>query len=801
LLDPGARVGESHTYQLVELEATGNELTYGPYRVVVAEDAVQAGAEGGETGDEPVADFQRVARALSALDERRLEERRSARASARLAKLRRKGVRAKITVREAGLYLVDAQTIAGVMDLSVGETQRLIARNRLALSNRGRRIATLAAPGDDGLYFYARAVGAGSGDSADQQRGDDVYSDENVYWIEKGAGLAMSTENAGGARPVSDGYFVDTSHAEGNKYTLSHLFDDPDDDYWMWDFRFGGFDFDDCSTVGPGMPCYVSEFPIPSPGVARVEGASATLVVRLHGGSETDAGVDHRVSVTLNGVLLGTAAWHGLQPHTASFLVPLDLLRDGDNDVQISAAATSNPSRPSIIYVNEFELRYPRRYRSAAGTLLLDSAGHEVVSVDGFQGSDVRVFHLADPERPGVLAGTTVDGVDGDYRVSFRSDGGAGAYLAMEPHAARRPESVVADNPSTLKRRRHRVDYVVITASHLVDAAQRLADYRASTGLRSMVVDVEDIYDEFNFGIRNADAIWSFLHHAYTRWAVAPRYVVLAGDGSHDYKDYLGFGDSVVPTLLAPTPYGLFPSDNLFVDLTGGDRLAEMAIGRLPVFDSNELEGVVDKIIAYEQSGGDWEANILMAADAPDGGGDFPTDSDTIAEHLPEEYRVERVYLHELNAATAKIRTIDGLNAGRAFMNFIGHGGGFALGNQGLLTIGDIEQLNNSDRLPVLTAETCLAGRFGLPGLDGIGERLVIRPDRGAVAVWAPSGLSTNSRARVLAEDFYRSTFHDGELVIGEAILRAQRRFADSGGNEFLLDIYNLIGDPATVMK
>jgi len=57
---------------------------------------------------------------------------------------------------------------------------------------------------------------------------------------------------------------------------------------------------------------------------------------------------------------------------------------------------------------------------------------------------------------------------------------------------------------------------------------------------------------------------------------VAPRYVVLGGEGSFDHKNHLGHGDSIVPTLLAPTAEGLFPSDNLFADVDGNDFLPEM---------------------------------------------------------------------------------------------------------------------------------------------------------------------------------------------------------------------------------
>jgi len=103
-------------------------------------------------------------------------------------------------------------------------------------------------------------------------------------------------------------------------------------------------------------------------------------------------------------------------------------------------------------------------------------------------------------------------------------------------------------------------------------------------------------------------------------------------------------------------------------------------------------------------------------------------------------------------------------------MNFIGHGHGNSttIGNRGLMTIADVESLDNGARLPVVTAQTCLAGQFGFPGVDGIAEALLLRPDRGAAAVWTPSGLSINDQARILGDGFYSSALDDGERVIGD---------------------------------
>ena len=99
-------------------------------------------------------------------------------------------------------------------------------------------------------------------------------------------------------------------------------------------------------------------------------------------------------------------------------------------------------------------------------------------------------------------------------------------------------------------------------------------------------------------------AIRDFLADAYAKWGGKKvKYAVLAGKGTYDYKDYLGFGDNLVPVILARTPDGLFAADKEFGDVTGANGLPEIAIGRLPVVTNDELRVLIAKINGYEAAG------------------------------------------------------------------------------------------------------------------------------------------------------------------------------------------------------
>ena len=73
--------------------------------------------------------------------------------------------------------------------------------------------------------------------------------------------------------------------------------------------------------------------------------------------------------------------------------------------------------------------------------------------------------------------------------------------------------------------------------------------------------------------------------------------------------------------------------------------------------------------------------------------------------------------------------------------------------------------------------------------------------DKGEIAAFSPSGLSLNGPAnryhQALLEEFVRG----GHARLGDAILEAQRKYAETGAFPELLSIYHLFGDPALTFR
>lgn len=358
-----------------------------------------------------------------------------------------------------------------------------------------------------------------------------------------------------------------------------------------------------------------------------------------------------------------------------------------------------------------------------------------------------------------------------------------------------------ADRPSDLLSHANAADYLVIAPDELAAAAQGLAQYREdASDLRSLVVLLEDIYDEFNHGAESPLAIRDFLAHAHSAWRRPPRYVVLAGAGTYDYRDIMGLGGNLVPPLLQPTANGLFAADHLFADVVGSDGLPDLAVGRIPVLLASELEAYVAKLAVTEAKAGSDPVRVLLVAD--NDSPLFEVASTQLAGRVPAGVQLERLYLsewHDLEAARDHL--IDRLNQGVEYLSYFGHGGLDRVASEGLLMLGDEELLHAADEAHVLAAFSCSIGRFEIPGFVSLGEALVLDGDGSAAAVWAPAGLSENPKAQTLADAFFRALFNPSHERLGDAVLAALTEYGGRRGADFMVEIYNILGDPAMTLE
>ncbi len=769
-VDPTAAPGDTYAYRLVELEVWGSAREAGEFIVWIDPDGAVASASADELAalqaghsEKPHRSLRKVLR-LAALAATRAAGSRPA-----LAQLDR--LTFKVGVRERGLVHLSAAEISATTALPVDSVAWLARRGWFDVRNLGRPVSWQPDPLGDGIYFFAEAI-------------DSIYTNDNVYWVKLAIGrkVKLVAGDTGPIRPVTGAGFPEHLHLEQEAYPVTSVVDDPDSDFWFWDYFY--------VAKNPATKSYTLSTPDP------VAGGPASLTVRLLGQYDSEATPDHHVTIRLNGTPIGETSWDGAVRHSVELSFDAGLLNDGANTLELTADRLPGVSF-DYVYLDSFDIAYQRAYRASGDALLAPAKGLETLSVDGFTTGEVVVFDVTRPNQPQRVRRVKLEDLGGQYRASFHTHP-KHTYLATTLAAAGGHEGFVLDTPSNLRARRNAAEYVVIAGPGLEEAAEDLAALRRAQGLTALVAPVVDVYDEFNHGIVSPWAIRDFLAHAVKRWRQAPRFVVLLGDGSFDYKDAMGLGGNLIPPPMARTPEGLFTSDNRIADLEGNDGVPEVAIGRIPALSLSEAAAYVTKLDARAAAVGTWSKDALWVADNPDQGGEFSHDADRLLTGLPSRYRPRRLYVEERGAVSTRQQLLRGVGDGAGLVNYLGHGGMDRLADEGLMLTADVPLLANGPRYPVMLTLTCVVGRYGLPGFEGLGEALVLQPDGGAVALWGPTGASMNLDAMMIGAGFLRAMARDGEVRIGVAVRESLRDYLAEGGElPYLPFIYNVLGDPA----
>jgi len=778
-VDPGAWPGQTYSYRLVEQEVWGSSRTHGPYTVKPVEPAgllplvgVQAAASVTETGqgfDDPQRGYRAVAHGEDT--NRRGRKVAGTFQSAALAQGAQTAVAAaslssdslQIPVRADGLFYASAADLARALGTTEAAMVRWIKRAQVQLTTGGRDVAWLPAANHVGVYFYGESI-------------DSLYTLDNIYRVRVGqAGVRMrrspATETA--PEPVAVSGFQDTVTAEQDRFAATVVSTDPGSDYWYWEAFIGG------SVAGWSTKSFSVDLPdVLGDGVLRVflKGASSSA---------------HPVSVSINGNPLGEGTWDGLSDYELRLPVAGAQLNSGGNLVEVRALGTTE----NIFYLDRIAVQYPRLARAVGDRLTLKAEVAGPLAVDGFSSGNIDVFDITDPETPRHLSAVTVAPGSVGQGITFNAKSGR-RYLALTG-AAVAAAVPVAMTAADLQTSLDRVDYLVIAPPVLRGAAQQLADYRQTTGLSSRVVGTDEIYDSFNWGVASPTAVREFLRQVVGPWGV--RYVALVGMGSFDYRDLGGRGAPQAPTLMTSTPNGLFGCDNCLADFDG-DGVPDVPVGRIPAATPADLQTYLAKVSAYEATAGalDLAGAMLLADNADPAAGNFPSDSDQVAALLPSEMPVTRIYLDQYPIGAARSLLFGGMNQGTGWVNYLGHGGDDRFSSQGLLTVDDMGALSSIGRLPVISALTCAANRFEVPGYAPLGARLVLDADGGAIAVWSPTGLSLNGPAVDLNRSLFTEVFQQGAATLGEAVQQAL--WENAGGADlpaYMLRIYSLLGDPA----
>jgi len=494
----------------------------------------------------------------------------------------------------------------------------------------------------------------------------------------------------------------------------------------------------------------------------------------------------------VNGALVGEASWDAKTESVIEAEVPPGILKEGANTVSLESVGDTAATY-SMVFLNRFSLRYPRTLVAENDRIQgrFDQSGSaEVLGIGG------PGFVLETEDGPTWLGGV----LPTEAGLSFRAEAGR-TYLAVSASALKAP-AIRKPVASRLRDTSNRADWLLVGPKEFLSIAKPLVDLRRSQGLRVKTVSVEEIYQEFGYGEQGPRAVKDFLQHAYQSWRRPSfRYVVLLGDGSYDPKDYLQTGvRDWIPPYLVKTSYLWTASDPSYGAVNGEDLLPDVAVGRLSAGTVEEARILVEKIVAFETAGRTLGGRAVLVADNADGGGVFEADADEVATGVLGGREVEKIYLRDLGSGT-RATIVAAFDNGAGLLSYMGHGGTAVWASENIFNNLDVATLGAQGQQPLLMTLNCLNGFFHFPPLDSLAEAFVKAEGKGAVAAFAPSGLSVNDAAHAYHKAVLEEIESGRHARLGDAILAAQGTYADSGTMPELLSIYHLFGDPALTIR
>ena len=763
-----------------------------------------------------------------------------------------KSPRYKIIISESGMYHVTASdlTAAGV-DISS------IRPSTLSLSNKGKQIPIYVRN-----YRNGRTLDNASGLDTDSEiifygqrhSGEKTYidpnSDVNAYWLSwnDGPGLRMETTvlSSEPNRSSSDtpilhqpNSFLTRVHVEKDKqfrrFKTYGLPSDTDIDEFGDGILLRNFNINTLPDL-PNDSWFWAQISAPERkafsfslhGVAGT-GQKATIRVIIHGRSTRAHSTDLWLN---NNNVLGSAEWIGdTEYRFENRQISQSNLRNGQNTINM---VSTGGHGLDLIMLNWFEVDYWRTYKAENDvlpfsiTILPEEASSygnisfkvvlkeftdpnvEIYGVDGTR--FVGIAPIEDEDNPGIfnvdfqsvrIAGVPQYRPDGHIEINTSIQ-----YIALTRDKYQKPVEIIKDAPSDLKNIQNGADYIIITDTEFVRDAQPLANFRNQQGLRTKIVEVQDIYDEFNHGISNPYALRDFLKYTYENWQPpAPTYVLLLGDTNLKEKS------STVPTIQIQVPgYGSSASDHQFATIRGDDHFPDMLIGRVPVSNSVEARIFVERAINYESNGnrGPWHKRILMLAGSD---ADFHYQTDSLVEHseITRKYETKVIYApptaeEELTLGEGVTpvgrQVIDGFNGGSSLVNYVGHGGGGRWASSRMMDLEDPHiNLTNISELPFVISMTCFTGAFDIPG-GCLAEEFLRSENGGAIGVFGGTSIGLLLQDHILNRELFKVIFNHKTQQLGAIVAEAKTQFLIIlPGYPDLANIFTLFGDPATKLN
>ena len=545
----------------------------------------------------------------------------------------------------------------------------------------------------------------------------------------------------------------------------------------------------------------------------------------------TNSATVDKMNVSVNGKLIGYQVLESMdkasiyeRARTSLTTSPIKFTPDAGKACNVTLDYVSNASGMS--WLDYFEVNIKRQLKIDGTNPLyfsnIDSTDYEIAQryvVSGASAS-TQVWDITDQQNmvqmPTNYANGQVTFVDS--MTTYHR------YVALNPaNATLLQPTIVGTIENQNLHGLPQMDLVILAPKEFLSEGERLAEaHRQAQGMAVQVVDVEQVYNEFSSGAKDATAYRRLMKLFYDRAASddeMPRYLLLLGSGVYDNRKIVMKED--YDKLLTFQAYNSvhetesYVCDDYFALLDDNEGTSlpsekmDIGVGRLPAHNLTEAQDMIDKTIGYIENRevGAWKNQHVFVAD--DGDNNIHTRcADSVANLTLRNYPdvlVRKLFLDSYNQEVSAsgesyplaLEQFDNyIKNGSLVINYMGHAGHATWSNEGLLTYDRIVNMYN-DRLPVFVTAACDFSRFDGNGDPSGGELMMRNNHGGAIALFTTTRTVYAEPNFLLNLQFARYMLMRDEngrpYCFGDVMRCAKNaRSGDSNKMSFIL-----IGDPA----
>jgi hypothetical protein len=346
----------------------------------------------------------------------------------------------------------------------------------------------------------------------------------------------------------------------------------------------------------------------------------------------------------------------------------------------------------------------------------------------------------------------------------------------------------------------NKADYIIISSKRLVESARKYAEFRSSDiggNYQVELVFVEDLYDQFNYGIKTPMAIKNFIKFKLN--TTAPKYLLLIGKAFSAYTG-INSSDDLVPS------YGYPASDILLSSgITTNFDVPAIPTGRIPALTNEEVLLYIDKLKQKLNLDLDLTQKNMIHLN---GGSSF-SQIESWSAHMKDLSLIAQNSSYGVNITSKKKQILDpkepadivkNLNEGVSLISFLGHSS-YQLIDLNIDFVSNPVLGYNNKRYPVLFMNGCAFNNY-YREIPTLSKDWLFTPNKGAIATIGQSYFGYPIALTKHAEIFYDVVFNsEAEPSIGQAMkMTAQRISLATSKNEY--DVLNshqtlIYGDPA----